>query len=352
MIIIEGRFVANLMLPTLLPLAFRDVDLFEAMILWSMTFRRQAGNDEANRNAILWYRYRCLSALQKRISTCSEASSSDETMMIILLLANIAGREGRKAEAEAHYHGLRLMMVTRGGLDRGTFPLGNGQLLRLTGEANAMSLNEDSSQAGHRSNFLNYPTHPFGPYLCSIISTLPPTTADLALAGKLSVETILVLTNAQRWTPARNIDVELSKDSGTPSDQPGLEDPGENAILHSENLRLLTLFTTCLRLARTELRTLSPEPSSPDSLRTLRENGRTATTEQEVAHHQLVSWCQAVGMTPDEHGRFAHKVTQVLTEVIGLGAWHGQSSPRKKAVQQRISREDLVEVWNVVWSEP
>ena len=112
MIIIERRFVANLMLPTLLPLAFRDVDLFEAMILWSMTFRRQAGNDEANRNSILWYRYRCLNALQKRVSTCSEASSSDETMIIILLLANIAGREGRKAEAEAHYHGLRLMMVS------------------------------------------------------------------------------------------------------------------------------------------------------------------------------------------------------------------------------------------------
>lgn len=57
-------------------------------------------------------------------------------------------------------------------------------------------------------------------------------------------------------------------------------------------------------------------------------------------------------MTADERDRFAQKVTQVLTEIIGLGVWHGQSSPRKKAVQQRISREDLVEVWNVVWSEP
>lgn len=110
------------MLPTLLPLAFRDIDLFEALILWSMTFRPQAGDDETNRHAILWYRYRCLHSLQKRVSARSEVSSSDETMTIILFLANIAGREGRKAEAEAHYHGLRLMMATRGGLDQGPSP--------------------------------------------------------------------------------------------------------------------------------------------------------------------------------------------------------------------------------------
>ena len=261
------------MLPTLLPLAFRDIDLFEAMILWSMTFRRQAGNDETNRNAILWYRYRCLNALQRRVSACSGASNSDETIMIILFLANIAGREGRKAEAEAHYHGLRLMMATRGDLDRGTFPLGDRQLVRLTGEANEMSLNENSPQEAHRSNFLNYPTHPFGPYLCSIMSTLPPATVNLALASKLSIETILVLANAQRLKPARNIDLELSMDSGAPSDLPELENSGQNAILYSENLRLLTLFTTCLRLARTEHRSLSPDSSSPDSLRTLREDG-------------------------------------------------------------------------------
>ena len=184
------------------------------------------------------------------------------------------------------------------------------------------------------------------------MSTLPPATVDLALASKLSIETILVLANAQQWKAARNIDLELSMDSDAPSDLPELENSGQNAILYSENLRLLTLFTTCLRLARTENRPLSSDPSSSDSLRTLREKGRAATTEQEVAHHQLVSWCQAVGMTADEHDRFAQKVTQVLTEVIGLGVWHGQSSPRKKAVQQRISREDLFEVWNVVWSGP
>lgn len=215
-----------------------------------------------------------------------------------------------------------------------------------------MTLSDTSPHGDRYANFLDYPTHPFDPHLCAIITMLPPAPVDLALAGKLSVETILVLTHAQRWAPAQNIDIALAGDYGTPPELPELEEIRDSAILHGEGLPLITLFTTCLRYARTEHRPLSSIPSSPHSLQVLRENGRSATREQEVAYHQLFSWSRAIGTTPGEGDRFIHKVTQVLAEVIGLGVWHGQSSPRKKAIQQHISKEDLLEVWNVVWSEP
>lgn len=326
------------------------MDLFEALCLWCLTFRLQAGNDEISRNAILWHKHRTLTGLQKRISAGGPTSTSDETIIITLFLANIAGREGRKAEADAHYHGLRRMTTARGGLIGNSFSLRGDQIIRTTAEVTDPALKDISMARYHRFAYLNYPKRPFSQRLYTAISTLPRETAELALTGKLSTEVISILASIQQWLPDANVDDDLARDAGKPSDQPETEELQPSPILHVEGLRLLTLFTSCVKFARSEWRSFSSQKSHPDSFESIRDRGRAMTRDQPAAPYQLSIWIEVMGLNYEEGYLLAHMVTQSMAEMIGMKLWHGQSSPRKKAVQGSFGREDLVKVWDAVWS--
>lgn len=326
------------------------MDLFEALCLWCLTFRLQAGNDEISRNAILWHKHRTLTGLQKRISAGGLTSTSDETIIMTLFLANIAGREGRKTEADAHYYGLRRMIAARGGLTGNAFSLHGEQIIRTTAEVSDPALKDDSMARYNRFAYLNYPKQPFSHRLCTAISMLPRESAELALSGRLSTEVISILASIQHWMPNENIDDALARDAGKPSDQPETEDSQPSPILHIEGLRILTLFTSCVKFARSEWRSFSSQKSHPDSFESIRDRGRAVTRDQPAAPSQLPIWIEVMGLNFEENYLLAHMVTQAMAEMIGMKLWHGQSSPRKKAVQGSFGRDDLVKVWDAVWS--
>lgn len=178
-------------------LSFDHPIFFHAMIAFAQGYKEVAttGTTEAS-EVVLYHRGKATEALSARLKD-PLTRADDISILTAFLLVDNVWRYGENEVGRQHYAGLLKMIEMRGGLHQ----LGICGIMKAMIDFAAVTDLGDSLRSPISTALpdLRYYTHPFSPFVCSIISKLPQGYGDIAMSGQLSVETIATIASLNEW---------------------------------------------------------------------------------------------------------------------------------------------------------